>query len=199
VGDIDRQFVRVALDADGRVDALDARGHVDAGRADHVSLEKERAVADADLADLQRAARLRLVGIRRLRLDQVREVPAFGGLLDPDDRLVQPDVVEDHVAANHGEHVVVERQVLHADDGLAVLRDVHVFQFHAEEQVTVQATDRQPAVHVILRLADDEAAEPFLEPRRLRDDDRHGGDPDHERADEGDNLKRSAGNGHQNA
>ena len=57
VRDVDRQLVLVALHADRRVEPLDPRRHVDAGRADGALLDVERAVADADLADLERAPR----------------------------------------------------------------------------------------------------------------------------------------------
>ena len=66
-----------------------------------VAFEVQRAVADADLADLDRPARLRLVGIRRPRLDQLREVPAVGRPLEPEHRLVEADVVEHDVAAEN--------------------------------------------------------------------------------------------------
>ena len=60
----------------------------------------------------------------------------------------------------------------------------------AEEQVAVQPSDRQPAVHVVLGLLDDEAAQPLLEPGRLRDDDRHRGRADDQRAEKSDDLQR---------
>ena len=53
------------------------------------------------------------------------------------------------------------------------------------------------AGHTAFGLADDEAAQPLLEPRGLRDDQRHRRDADDQRADEGDDLQRPAGDGHE--
>ena len=45
------------------------------------------------------------------------------------------------------------------------------FQLDAEEQVAAEPLDRQRAVQVLVRFAHDVAAQPVLEPRRLRHDD----------------------------
>ena len=82
------------------------------------------------------------------------------------------------------------------DDRLAVHRDVDVLELDAEEQIPVKPADRQPTVHVVVRLPDDEPAQPFLEPRRLRHDDRHRRDADDQGADEGDDLERPSREGH---
>src|SRR5439155_5146948 len=79
VADIDLHLVRVARDPDRRIDPVDHLWHDDAGGAHRLAFEVERAVADADLADLDRLAVPWLV--RRLRLDQFSEIPASRGLL----------------------------------------------------------------------------------------------------------------------
>src|SRR6185436_20979139 len=68
VGDIDLQLVRVARHADRGVDLVDHLRHAHAGGADRLAVEVERAVSDANLADVDRPAALRLRGIGRLRL-----------------------------------------------------------------------------------------------------------------------------------
>src|SRR5690606_29584667 len=60
----------------------------------------------------------------------------------------------------------------------------------AEEQVAVETANRQLAVHVGPGLPDDEAAQPVLEPGRLRHDDRHHRRTGNERADNRNDLKR---------
>ena len=60
--------------------------------------------------------------------------------------------------------------------------------FAASQQVAVEASDRQAAIHVVFGLADDEAAQPFLEPGGLGDDHRHRRGADDQRADEADDL-----------
>ena len=100
-------------------------------------------------------------------------------------RLVQTNVIEHDVTAEKRQEVVVEADVLQGDHRLPVHRDVDVLHLDAEEQVAIEPADRQAAVHVVVGLPDDEAAQPFLEPGGLRDDDRHRRDADDQRADEG--------------
>src|SRR6185436_13608013 len=66
----------------------------------------------------------------------------------------------------------------------------------AEEQVAPEPADGQFAVQILLRLADDVAAKPVLEPRGLGDDQRQRDDADHERPDERRDLKQTANVAH---
>ena len=88
-------------------------GHAHASRPDGALLHVERPVADRNFADLQRAAVLRLVRIRRARPDQMGEVPALGVAFQTEDRARQPDFIEHQIAAAHeGQGVVVEAHVV---------------------------------------------------------------------------------------
>ena len=71
-------------------------------------------------------------------------------------------------------------------------REVDVFELDAEEQVAAEAPDGQPAVHVVVGLPDDEAAEPVLEPGGLRHDQRERRRADDQRAQDRDDLKERA-------
>jgi len=70
--------------------------------------------------------------------------------------------------------------------------DVDVAQVHAKEQIAVEPPYRQASVHVVVGLADDEAAEPFLEPGGLGDDHRRRRHADDEGAEKGDHLERAS-------
>jgi hypothetical protein len=65
--------------------------------------------------------------------------------------------------------------------------------------IVTSTANCQAAIHVIVRLPDDEAAQPFLEPGGLCNDDRHRRDADNQGANERDNLQGSSSNRHQNA
>src|SRR5690606_11254519 len=80
-------------------------------------------------------------------------------------------------------------------------REVHgeVRELHAEEQIAAELPDRQLAVEVLFRLADDVAAEPVLEPGCLRHDQRHRRDAHDQGAGEGNDLEQTSGGAHQNA
>ena len=88
---------------------------------------------------------------------------------------------------------ITGNDIVDVDDRLAVHGDVDVAELDPEEQVAVEPPDRQAAVHVVVGLPHDEAAQPLLEPGRLSDDDRHRRRADDEGAEDGDNLERSSG------
>ena len=107
-------------------------------------------------------------------------------------RLVEPNVIEHDVVREERQEVVVDTDVLERNNLFAVHRDVDIFHLDAKEQVAVQAADAQTAVHVVVSLPDDEAAQPFLEPGGLRHDDGHRSEADNQRAEERDDLDELA-------
>ena len=88
------------------------------------------------------------------------------------------------------EDAVVDLERLDRDDALTRDVDRDVADRDAEEQVAAEPADRQLAVQILLRLADDVAAQPVAEPGRLRHDEREGDDADQQRADQGDDLQQ---------
>ncbi len=187
------QLVRVAGQADRGVDLVEHLRDVDARCPHRLPLQMQGPVTDPDLADLDRPPVLWCVRIRRLRLHQLAEVPSPRRLLHVQRRLVETDVIEDQVSANERQQAVVEADILERDHGLAVHRDVDILHLHAEEQVAVEAANRQAAIHVVVGLANDEASQPFLEPGRLRHDHRHRRGADDQGAEESEDLKGPAG------
>ena len=153
------------------VDTIEAIGHVDAARPDR-PLEHDRGIGDGDVVDGNRRCRSLAIRLLLLLLDQPGDRPRLAVPLQVQHGPVQTDVVDRHAAGDHLEHVVVEAEVLDRHDLSAVHRDADVLHLDAEEQVPAQPLDRQPSVQIPRRFGDDVAAQPVLEPRRLRNDDR---------------------------
>ena len=141
--------------------------------------------------DSQRDRLARAFAIRflLLPLHQLREVPALAVAFELQRRLDQLDLVEDDALRDELEDAVVDLDGLGRDDTLAGDVDRDVADLDAEQQVAADPADRQLAVQILLRLADDVAAQPVAEPGRLRHDQREGDDAHHQRADQRDDLE----------
>ena len=113
-------------------------------------------------------------------------------MLDLQLRLVQFDLIEDDAARDQLQRVVIEFERFDGNHALAGHVHRHVAELHAEEQIAAEGADRQLAIQILLRLADDVAAEPVFEPGRLRDDQRNRHDADEEGAGNGDHLQKPA-------
>ena len=114
----------------------------------------------------------------------------------PDHRLDQLDLVERPRPSTRSRRCCSRLPGLGRDDALARDVDRDVADLHAEQQVAADPADRQLAVQVLLRLADDVAPQPVAEPRRLRHDERQRHDADHQGADERDDLQQTDGGSH---
>jgi hypothetical protein len=114
-------------------------------------------------------------------------------------RLIEANVIEHHVVRQERQEVVVDAHVLQRNHLFAIHRDIDIFHLDAKEKISVEAADVQTAVHVVVSLPHNEAAQPFLEPGRLRHDDRHRRNTDDEGADEGDDLQEFPSDRHSKA
>ncbi len=115
------------------------------GVACDVTRDVDATVRDRDRGEGDCRAGLLRLG-RRPGLHQVREVPAIRPPLDPDVRLINPEVVENHPVPDDLEDAVVDLQRLDRQDARARHVDRHVRQIGAEEQVSAEPADRQLAV-----------------------------------------------------
>ena len=197
-----RDFNRVpnglVLERQLRVDVIEPLRHFDAARPDR-SVDDHRAVADANLFDRDRSARPLSVGLLRLLLHQPAQLPRVAFAPQVDDRLVQPNLVDRQPFRDELEHVVVEAEVLDGHDLAAVHRDADVLHLDAGEQIPGEPFDRHRAVQIQIRLADDVAAQPVLEPRGLRHDDGRGRRADDEREHDDEHVNEALDDPHQNA
>ena len=105
-------------------------------------------------------------------------------------------MVERHPARDQLEDVVIETEILDGDDLVTVHRDADVLHLDAEKQVAAEPSDRQLAVQVLVRFADDVAAHPVAEPGGLRHDNRGGRRADDQRHHDQQHVHESSNNPH---
>ncbi|MBW8861914.1 MAG: hypothetical protein JF601_06020 [Acidobacteria bacterium] len=195
MGDLDRVANRLVLERQLCIEVLELLRHRHAARA-HRRVDRDFAVGNLDRVDRDRLARTAAVGFGLLLLDQPAQLPGVAVAPQVDDRFIQPDLVNRQALRDQFEDVVLQAEILDGDHLAAAHRDADVLHLDAEEQVAAEALDRQRAVQVLVRLRDDEAAQPVLEPGRLRHDHRGRRRPDDERQHEDQNVSKTSDNPH---
>src|SRR5262249_58033114 len=123
-------------------------------------IDGDLAVGNLDRVDRDRPAGTAAIGFALLLLHEPAQLPGIAVAAQIDHRLVEPDLVDRQAAGDQLEQVVFQAEILHRDDLASIHRNADVLEFDAEEQVAAQAFDRQRAVQVLVRLRDDEAAQP---------------------------------------
>jgi hypothetical protein len=150
-------------------------------------LHRDRAVRDADAPERDRPRGALAVRFLRLFLHQRRQVPAVRPPAQRDARLVDPDLVDHHLAADEVPQAVTQPDVPGGEDRVPPLGHRQPLDLDPGEQVAVQALDDEVSVQVVVGLAHDVAPQPVLEPgglgRDQRDDDEADEEGQHERAD----------------
>jgi hypothetical protein len=174
---------------------IETLGHLNARRPDR-RLDDHRSVGDADGVDGNRIRGPPAIGFSLLFLHEAAERPGIAVATQIDHRLIETNRIDRQPLREQLEHAVIEPEVLDRHDLAAVHRHTDVFHLDAEEQIAAQPFDRQRAVQIQVGLAHDVAAQPVLEPRRLRDDDRGRRRANHERQDEHQHVREPLHDAH---
>jgi hypothetical protein len=190
VGDVDGVVHRLIAERASDVEPLDPLRQAVAIRRGAID-DRHQSVPHVDRFERDRAARPFTVRFPLLLLHEPPEVPAVRVALGPDDGLAQPDLVDDDPARDEVEDAVLDLDGLDGHHLLALSIQRDVFETHPVEQVAAQPSDAQVPFQELRRLAHDVAAQPVLEPGRLRNDEGHGQHADEQRAQERSNLQCS--------
>ena len=129
------------------------------------------------------------VGLALAFLDETSDIPSVGIPREAHLRRGQRQMIDDNPAGDDLQDVVVDGDGLDGDDAFAGHIHGHVRETEVEEEVARHLPDAELAVQVLPRFADDRAANPVAEPRRLRDDQRDRQQRDCERPDPGSDVE----------
>src|SRR5207237_5800861 len=135
--------------------------------------QRDAAVDHVDGVNLDRPRRPGAFLLARLAFDERAEIPAAVRHLAPDDdRVREAHAMDDDARLHELADAVFERDLVDVYERLPAARQVDVAEPDAAEQRSLQPSDVQRRREVLVRLPDDETAEPVLGPPGLDDGER---------------------------
>ena len=156
--------------------------HVMGGTEIERIVQRDPPVDDLDRLHVDRPARTRALLLARVAPDECAEIPAPVRLAAADDpRARHLNTTHDDAGLHELANAVAERDSLDLNQRATFARDADVGQRDTPQQRSFKPPDRKRRGQVLVGLADNQASDGFLGPRRLQDREPHTHEDEHQR------------------